>query len=205
MAECGRKQYSKPWPSRTHVWIWGAFFLSCLFFFGVFCLDYWHGWTAAERLYLFDYFKSGTRANVLPAATGHYTLLQGVDAKGQMRLVTGDEIERVAGPDGKAAYRLTEEGIKDGLVRLQWTTARYNERALHTVMGEYVFDNQTQWDFYKRPFYWTLAFFVVLLFMAVPKDRARRMVWKFGRRLRGPELVTTAEFNEKLGHRTVPG
>jgi len=30
-------------------------------------------------------------------------------------------------------------------VRLQWTTARYNERALHTVMGEYVFDNQTQW------------------------------------------------------------
>ena len=67
----------------------------------MFCLDYWHGWTAAERLYLFDYFKSGTRARVLLAATGHYTLLQGVDAKGQMRLVTGDEIAQVAGPDGK--------------------------------------------------------------------------------------------------------
>ena len=25
------------------------------------------------------------------------------------------------------------------------------------------------------------------------------MIWKHGRRLRGPELVTTAEFNEKLG------
>ena len=45
------------------------------------------------------------------------------------------------------------------------------------------------------------AFFVVLLFMAVPKDRARRNVWKFGRRLRGPELVTTAEFNGKLGRK----
>jgi hypothetical protein len=43
MAEWGRKQYAKPWPSRSHVWTWGAFFLSCLFFFGVFCLDYWHG------------------------------------------------------------------------------------------------------------------------------------------------------------------
>ena len=32
MAEWGRKQYAKPWPSRTHVWTWGAFFLSCLFF-----------------------------------------------------------------------------------------------------------------------------------------------------------------------------
>ena len=27
------------------------------------------------------------------------------------------------------------------------------------------------------------------------------MVWKFGRRLRGPELATTAEFNEKLGRK----
>ena len=53
----------------------------------------------------------------------------------------------------------------------------------------------------KRPTYWTAAFFVLLLFMAVPKDRARRMVWKYGRRLRGPELVTTAEFNEKLGRK----
>jgi type IV secretory pathway TraG/TraD family ATPase VirD4 len=40
---------------------------------------------------------------------------------------------------------------------------------------------------------------VLALFVAVPKDRARRMIWKHGRRLRGPELVTTAEFNTKLG------
>jgi type IV secretory pathway TraG/TraD family ATPase VirD4 len=86
-------------------------------------------------------------------------------------------------------------------VRLEWTTARYNERALHPVMGEYVFENQTQWDFVKRPVMWTVTFFVVLLFLAVPRDRARRNVWKFGRRLRGPELTTTAEFNEKLGCR----
>ena len=44
-----------------------------------------------------------------------------------------------------------------------------------------------------------MAFFVVLLFLAVTRDRARRAVWKFGRRLRGPELKTTAEFNTKLG------
>jgi hypothetical protein len=96
---------------------------------------------------------------------------------------------------------LTYDGIKDGLTRLQWTTAVYNDRGLHGLMGSYVYQNQTLWDFVKRPTYWTAAFFVVLLFMAVPKDRARRMVWKFGRRLRGPELVTTAEFNEKLGRR----
>jgi len=40
---------------------------------------------------------------------------------------------------------------------------------------------------------------VVALFVAIPKDRARRMIWKHGRKLRGPELVTTAEFNTKPG------
>jgi hypothetical protein len=77
MAEWGRKEYSKPWPSRSHVWTWTAFFLSGVFFFGVFCLDYWHGWTVAERLYLTDYLKSGVRGKTLPAATGKYTLLGG--------------------------------------------------------------------------------------------------------------------------------
>ena len=39
MAEWGRKQYAKPWPSRAHVWTWGAFFLSCLFFVFMVWLD----------------------------------------------------------------------------------------------------------------------------------------------------------------------
>ena len=69
------------------------------------------------------------------------------------------------------------------------------------VPGQWVYGNQTLWDFAKRPTYWTAAFFVLLLFVAVPKDRARRMVWRYGRRLRGPELVTTAEFNERLGRK----
>jgi hypothetical protein len=51
-----------------------------------------------------------------------------------------------------------------------------------------VIQNQTQWDFVKRPAYWTEAFFVALLFIVVPKDRALRVVGEFGGWLRGPEL-----------------
>lgn len=200
MAEWGRKQYSKPWPSRAHVWTWGAFFLSCLFFVMAVWQDGRVNWTAAERLYLSDYLRSGAREK-LPGASGRYTLLEGVTAKGGRLFVTGDEIEAVKGQDGRYGYVLTDQGIKDGLVRLQWTTGMFNDRKLHEAMASYVYGSQTLWDFAKRPTYWTLAFFVMLLFIAVPKDRARRMVWKFGRRLRGPELVTTAEFNEKLGRK----
>ena len=201
MAEWGRKQYAKPWPSRAHVWTWGAFFLSCLFFVFAVWLDGERNWTAAERLYLSDYLKSGARGKAGPKMQARYTLLQGFNAKGQMLLVIDDQVQAVKGADGRYGYVLTDEGIKAGLVRLQYVTDVYNDQRLHAFLGQWVYENQTLWDFAKRPTYWTLAFFVVLLFLAVPRDRARRNVWKFGRRLRGPELTTTAEFNEKLGRR----
>lgn len=201
MAEWGRKEYSKPWPGRAQVWTLGALFLSGLFF--VF-LSWWQvavSWTAAERLYLADYLKSGMRAN-LPSAKTRYTLLEGVTAKGGPVLVTGEEIEQVADANGKAGYRLTDEGVKNGLVRLRWTTAVFNDRELHELLGRYVYqEKQTLWDFVRWPVLGSLGFFVLALFVAVPKDRSRRMMWKHGRRLRGPELVTTAEFNEKLGYK----
>ena len=60
MAEWGRKQYSKPWPSRTHVWTWGAFFLSCLFFVFAVWRDGQVNWTAAERLYTREYLEASS-------------------------------------------------------------------------------------------------------------------------------------------------
>jgi hypothetical protein len=199
MAEWGRKEYSKAWPSRTPVWTWGAIFLSVLFLAGMLTLEYEGSWTAAERLYLSDYLKSGTRGQASATTAGKYTLLEAVVGKGQERLVMGDEIEPVPGPDGRPGYRLTDEGVKDSISRLTWVTGTFNDRGLHKVMSEAVYADHESWEFYKKPVYETLAFFVLALFVAVPRDRKRRLLYKHGRRLRGPELVTTAELNEKLG------
>jgi hypothetical protein len=40
---------------------------------------------------------------------------------------------------------------------------------------------------------------VVFLIMALPKDRERHRVLRYGRRLRGPEQLTAAEFNRRNG------
>ena len=101
MSEWGRKEYSKAWPSRTPVWTWMAFFLSLLFFAGMLTLEYEGSWTAAERLYLSDYLKSGARGKASATAASKYTLLEAVVGKGQQRLVIGDEVEPVPGPDGR--------------------------------------------------------------------------------------------------------
>jgi hypothetical protein len=94
MAEWGRKEYSKKWPSRRPVWTWGAIFVSFVFFAGMLTVEYEGSWTAAERLYLSDYLKSGTRGKASATSAGKYTLLEAVVGKGQ-RLVMGDEIEQV--------------------------------------------------------------------------------------------------------------
>ena len=200
MAEWGRKLYTKPWPSRIPVWTLAVVVLTPLFFAGMLTLEYEGSWTEAERLYLADYVKSGARGKVSPTASSRYTLLEAVVGKGQ-RLVLDDEIERVVGPDGRHGYRLTEEGVRDGIARLEWVPGEFNDRSLHRIMSQAVYAEHESLDFYRRPIYATAAFFVLGLFVAVPKDRKRRMIWKHGRRLRGPELVTTSEFNEKLGSR----
>jgi hypothetical protein len=198
MAEWGRKEYSKAWPSRTRVWTWMAILGSLLFFAGMLTLEYERSWTAAERLYLSDYLKSGARGKASATAASKYMLLEAVVGKNQ-RLVMGDEIEPVPALDGRPGYRLTDEGVKNGIARLEWVTGVFNDRGLHRVMSEAVYADHESWDFYRRPVYFSVAFFVLALFVAVPKDRKRRLIWKHGRRLRGPELVTTAEFNGKLG------
>ncbi len=198
MAEWGRKEYAKAWPSRTPVWTWTAILLSVVFLLGMLTWEYEGSWTAAERLYLSDYLKSGMGGKTSGMAASKYTLLEAVVGKGQ-RLVTGDEVEPVIGSDGRPGYRLTDEGVKDGISRLTWVTAVFNNRGLHKMMRESVYADHESWRLNLRPFYLSLAFFVLALFVALPRDRRRRLIWKHGRRLRGPELVTTVEFNEKLG------
>jgi hypothetical protein len=198
MAEWGRKEYSKKWPSRTPVWTWIAILSTLFFFAAMLTLEYEQSWTVAERLYLSDYLKSGALGKVSATSASNYKLLEAVVGKGQ-RLLMDDEIEQIPSLDGRPGYRLTEEGVKNGIVRLTWVTGTFNDRGLHRVMGEAVYSNIGSWEFYQKPLWATVAFFCLALFLAVPKDRARRMLYKHGRRLRGPELVTTAEFNEKLG------
>ncbi len=189
---------SARWPSRYPVWTFGAVGVAALVFCAQMGVEYAREWSAAERVYLGDYLRSGIRG-AWPGAHGRYVLLNGVMAKGEARLVLDEEAERVKDVDGKPGYRLTEEGIKDGLARLEWRAAVYDDRGLHAVLARWIYRNGDVWSYAARPLYEALAVFALGLFVAVPRDRARRMVLKHGRPLRGPELATAAEFNARLG------
>lgn len=126
MAEWGRKEYSKKWPSWTPVWTWTAIFLTLVFLAAMLTLEYEQNWTVAEQLYLSDYFKSGALGKASATSASKYTLLEAVVGKGQ-RLLMDDEIEQIPSLDGRPGYRLTEKGVKNGIVRLTWVTGTFND------------------------------------------------------------------------------
>jgi len=196
MTEWGRKE-DLSWPSRGPVLTWGAFFVALLFLFGGMAWQYAQEWSFAEREYLGNYMLASTMGRLRDQ--GHYRLLTYVDRKGSHYIAIGDEIERVKMADGQSGYRLTEAGIRAGAVRLEWQDGVFSNAWMRTRLGHVVYQDRTVWSYIERPFYGSLTILAVLLYFALPRDYKRALEFKHGRRLRGPELVTTAEFNRRFG------
>ena len=196
MSEWGRKEYPS-WPSRQPVWTLGALFAAVVFFVLVVSVQYAWNWPFLEKLYLPIYAKTAVRAALNPKSRARYQLLDVVTGKNQQRPAVDGEVESETQPDGKLLYVLTEDAQKHGFVRLAWDDQIFNNRTLHDYLAHWIYQDQTVWDYLQGPTYASLGLFVFLLFFALPADRKRALVLKHGRRLRGPELVTTAEFNSR--------
>ncbi len=195
MGQWGRKEYPS-WPSRKPVWIFGALFLAVMVFVLSFAVQCARNWSFAERFYLGDYVKTWIRGSVR-TSKAHYRLLNGVHAKGDQRIALPGEVEATKDENGKPVYLITDEGAQHGLVRLAWQDGMFNDRAFHAFLGHWIYQDQTLWDYLKRPSYASLFAFLVMLGFALPKEHERVLVLKHGRRLRGPELVTTSQFNSR--------
>ncbi|HEX4650214.1 MAG TPA: type IV secretion system DNA-binding domain-containing protein [Granulicella sp.] len=197
MSDLGRKEY-KSWPSRRPLWRIGAFIVAVLSFVGILGGRYTQQWSFAEREYLKDYMLASTLGRLWDE--NYYTLLVLVDRQGRQRIASGNEIESGKMADGRTGYRLTEEGVQAGAARVEILRRKFKNAWMQDTLGSVVYQEGV-WAYLQWPTYGALGIFIVLLFVAVPKDRKRALVFKYGRRLRGPELVTTAEFNRKLGRR----
>ncbi len=195
MSHWGRKAYQN-WPSRHPVWTLGAVFGAAAFFLVTLSVEYARSWSFVEQFYLAVYAKTWAHG-FFPKAQTRYRLIDAVTAKGQERLALAGEVEAARNAKGEHVYELTDEGRRQGLARLVWNEGLFNDRQLHQFLAHWIYQDQTMWEYIERPAYAALGAFLLLLLVALPKDRERALIRKHGRRLRGPELVTTAEFNSR--------
>ena len=157
-------------PRRYWKWTRWTLIAAGVLFCALYVQSYRKEWNAAERLDLWVYLESGVWGSLSEQSLTNYRLLEGVTANKQALLVTGDEMEAAAGPNGEPMYRLTAEGSHVGCVRLEWQTHEYKDRKLHDFLRQWIFHDDI-YESARRPFFCALALLALLLPLAVPKDR----------------------------------
>jgi type IV secretory pathway TraG/TraD family ATPase VirD4 len=192
--EWGREGYAGDWPSDKAVWTIAAFFVALASVAAICAYRYERVLTPLQRHYLLTY--AGTPTAGALRKDGWYTLLAVVTRK-DSRLAIDPDVEPVTTAAGESTFALTDEAVKTGAVKLQWQRERYDNAKLHELLAHWIYNDQSLTDLAKPALWGGLGVFLVGLVVAIPKDAARRRERKEGRRLKGPELVTVAEFNRR--------
>jgi hypothetical protein len=181
-------------PSIQPVYTYLLVLLSFIASLGIEGFRYIKVWTALEQHYLPAYLRSQIAGVVRD--NGWYTLLQVVTRKGS-RLALDSDVVTAVSESGENTFALTQEAVKQGALRLESPRGYYNNAEMHAYLGNLIYKKQTLMDL-VRPALWggTLLFLVGIL-PAIYLDGKHAHELRYGRRLRGPEFVTVAQFNRR--------
>ncbi len=188
------------WPSDKPVWTIGVLVLAVAAMCLSAVIDYQWSWTALQRYWLPTYFNAKLMSATGRVA-GYYRLLNVVDRHGTKRLATDEDAVpgKTPLPGGRVIpFVLTEQAEQQGLSLVLEPRQRYKNEDLVRVVGRVIYREQTFTDWAWNSLSAGIAILVGGLVVALPKDRERTRIRKYGRTLRGPEFVTAAEFNRRI-------
>ena len=188
------------WPPRSPIYTYGALFLACITA-GLFVyLRFTFALTPLQQFYLPYYLR--TEAAGLMHKTDKYQLLAVADARGQFHLAGDNEVQtgRTIIPGGKPlAVELTPAADAAGAeILYRSAPAVYGNRALHEYLKHDIYAGREPFAIFRWQLLFGLIALAVQLPFSIPRDIRRRKQMKYGRRLRGPLLLSPKEFNRTL-------
>ena len=74
----------------------------------------------------------------------------------------------------------------------------FQNTGLNTYLKQHIYDGEKLTEMFRWPLIFGAVFLVVQLLFSIPKDIRRRKEMKYGRRLKGPILVTPKQFNKAI-------
>ena len=190
----GREE-SRGWPSTFPTRTIAALVIALASVVLIGCYRYVEVWTPLQRLYLADYFITSLSPELGPNEL-KYQLLAIVTRKGS-QLALDDDLVPVTSATGESTFALAKKPRKGQLVRLEWERAIYDNVKLHALLGHWIYRDQTLKGLARWPFWGGLGVFLMGFAFAAPKDAERARELRYGRRLKGPELVTGGKFNRR--------
>jgi type IV secretory pathway TraG/TraD family ATPase VirD4 len=188
------------WPPRSPIYTYGAIFLACIAV-GLFVyLRFSFALTPLQQFYL-PYYLRTELAGVMHK-TDKYQLLVVADARSQLHLAGDNELQagRTIVPGGKPlAVELTPAARAAGAEILYRTAPTvYGNRALHEYLKRDIYAGREPFTIFQWQMLFGLIALALQLPFSIPKDIRRRKEMKYGRRLRGPLLLSPKEFNRTL-------
>jgi type IV secretory pathway TraG/TraD family ATPase VirD4 len=147
-------------------------------------------WTPLQRYYAPIYTATGDYRTGRQVHS--YSVLILVSATGSRLALDNDVIER-----GDYSFVLSNQALKSGALRVEWQSKPFENAKLYALLRHLIYRDKSLLVLSKPAWLGALFIFFAGLFAAIPKDLARARRLRNGRRLKGPELVTVAQFNRR--------
>ena len=198
----GRKE-TMIWPPHSPIYTYGAVFMACVLTGLFLYCRFSFGNNSLQRFYTPIYIRSSIAGAIGAGRQDSYRMLM-VGARGiPPRLATNAEVTngKTPEPGGKPIpLALSKSALQHGYALLYLGPEQsYFDARLSAYLKNAVYGGDTLFDLYELPLLFGLASLIIQLPFSIAKDVRRRKQLRYGRRLRGPEMLTPKEFNLRVG------
>lgn len=189
------------WPPRGLYHTQAAIFIAMLLTGFLVYLRFHVALSPLEKYYLPCYFRSQTVAILHPTSTCQ--LIYVFYGPRAVRMATDSDLQPGSTPQpvGKALpFQLSSMAVQHG-ARLLWREGprRYSSKTLDPYLRQWIYGGATPFDLFETPLLWGGLALVLELPFFIRKDLRRRQQLRYGRRIKGPLLVSPSEFSKALG------
>jgi type IV secretory pathway TraG/TraD family ATPase VirD4 len=202
MTKWGRKE-TIIWPPHSPIYSYGAVFMAVVLTGLFLYCRFSFGNSPLERFYTPTYIRSSVAGAIGTSRRDNYRMLM-VGARGiQPRLATNADVTdgKTPEPGSKPIpLALSQSASQHRYVLLyQGPAQSYIDAPLNAYLKSAVYGGDSLFGLYKLPLLFGLVSLVIQLPFSIAKDVRRRKELRYGRRLKGPEMLTPKEFNSRVG------
>jgi type IV secretory pathway TraG/TraD family ATPase VirD4 len=198
MRKWGRKE-TIIWPPHSPIYTYGAVFMAVVLAGLFLYCRFSFGSSPLQRFYTPIYIRSTVAGAIGGNRRDSYRMLMVGAQRIQPRLATNADVTggETPQPGGKSIpLALSRAALLRGYVLLYLGPEQnYIDASLNSYLRSTVYGGDSLFDLYKLPLLFGLASLAIQLPFSIAKDVQRRKQLRYGRRLKGPEMMTPMEFN----------
>ena len=151
--------------------------------------------------YMFRHYLWANAMNGLDVQQSNYRLLSEVAPGNKLLWPTDRDLMpgQTHTADGKVIpFLMTDEAFRRGIRLRLLDPAKWSNRVMEKELRQRYYQDQTLGDMIAPSLWWGLATLLVGLCTTIRISLRQARERREGRRLKGPELVTTAQFNRRM-------